>query len=615
MSLLLLFNGGGGGGPSTVFAAVAFDASGSLTVAEPTVETFAAFSVSATAGASASATVTRFAAFSVTGAASLHVPTPRAVGLASTYRVASVERGGTVRTFVPNGIITEDPGWEMSTFGAFTFTNPLYDRANSRLGKYDEVVVVKDNRIVWWGVIVTVTTTINGDDAVRTYRCADLLWYFDHRYVGKASRFNYARNPSFEAGSADTSWGSVGTIVFDNFSSDRYKLDDHSGKITAATADQDWYVYEDILAFTSTGVGDLLTIVGWYFIEDDGSFVGTALDGIGLALIPFDGATPEPQETGFARVNGGEDNPVRGSWQKLRATIYLPPDTTRDLQIRLYAQGGTIYWDAIQVVRMESLSSVSSATDFTSDIAKILQLLVLHAQDPAVDKDDVAIEATDISCPDTGVRKERHYQYADHAQILRAMQEFPAMEPGCDFYIDWTRNGPCDYTRTFRTAYPNRGTDRGFDYGLRLVVGPGGVNGERVVAYGHTDDGDQGITSSTVLGEGDGPDREEAGVLLPAPPLIVEEVIAAPVTTDIDALAGVAAQNLAARDDPDIWQVTVHAPTWVGVVLPGDTLPAHFVIQDEDGATIESFSDRVRVASCSASIDAEQLALTLNRVS
>lgn len=515
----------------------------------------------------------------------------------------TVDRDGLNARYIADPQITEQPTFELNSFGRMTFTLPSSNPDAARVGKYQEVTLVYRGTVVWWGLVISKEFDWpEGSPPRVTFRCADLLWYFHKRFVGKASRTNYALDPNFEADVGDPlylAWAVNGTVTFTR-DGDRYKLHGRSAKVVSASAGEDWFIYEDILGFTATGVGDLLTVSGWFFIEDDGSFVGPAIGQRGITLVAYDAGIPTQEPPAVIDIDGaiGGKTP-RGSWQFGRATMWLPPDAVRDLQLRCYAIGGTIRYGAIQMVRMESLSSVSSATDFTMDQAKLMELLVQHAQDTGLGKDDVNI---DTDCPEVGVRIERHYQYVDHANILRALQEFPAMS-GPDFWIDWAVPAPgSPWVRTFRTAIP-RGTARSLAY----KIGPGFA---WTRSFRHLDDGDAGISSITLLGFGDGPDREEYGIIDTSGTggLIVEEIVAAPVSTDIDALAGVAETEFAARSMPDVWGTVVHRPDWIGVLNPGDTIH-----MDYDNPADDTYQSTVRIVQVTLDTEHLNLQLVVNR--
>ena len=518
--------------------------------------------------------------------------------------MAKVDRFGQEPHHIRQPTVTEQPTFESNTFGRMTFTLKLNDADASAVTKYDEIVLVYGGNVVWWGIVIQKEVTWNPRKGAEvTFRCADLLWYFHHRFVGKASRTNYAIDPNFEADPGDPdygAWATVGTITFTRDGT-RYKLNGRSAKVVSASANEDWFIYEDIIAFTATGVGDLLTISGWYLVEDAG-FIGPAFGNWGMALVAYDGGLPSAEPPAVVHINPtATGSTPRGSWQFGRAKMWLPPDAVRDLQVRLYAVGGTIRFGAIQVVRMESLSSVTSSTDFTGDMAYVMELLVQHAQDPTYGKDDVNI---DTDCPDVSIRIERHYQFVDHANILQALQEFPSLG-GPDFWIDWTPPATPGgvWTRTFRCAL-ERGTVRNLTFKL-------GPKFPWTKSFRHLDDGDIGISSVTLLGFGDGPDREEAGVIDVSGTngLIVEDIISAPVSTDIDALQGVADQEFAVRSQPDTWGTVVHRPDWIGVVGVGDT-----VHLDYDFAADETYQDTVRVISVTLDTDTLDLALMVNRL-
>lgn len=516
------------------------------------------------------------------------------------YEIVAVDYYGT-RYGSLLGADFERCSWELSEVGtaAFSFNTKDADYSAQNLRVLPEILsreiqVWRDGRLIWWGVPVRV----EADEERVSVQCADLLWYFTRRYFGKADRTNLLANPSFEDPTSGA-WAASG-VAFE-YSNEQHNLGQLAAKLTQANALTDTFIFQQVLDYQATGVGTLLTVVGWFRINDDGSWVGEAIDNRGLTITRYaDGGGGVILQSGVFEIDG--ETP-KGTWQKAKATVWMPPDAIEDLEVRCYAPGGVIFWDATSLTIMESLSSVSSATDFSSDQALIVQMIVQHAQDAAYGKNDLNI-GTD--CPLTGIRRERHYQFAQHQLIWTALREFPELGDGLDFAI----LHPDAHTRTFTTFFPHRGEYRP---AFRLELGKTIAGGFRVSL-----DGAEAANNVTVVSiDSHGPDREEGGrVDTSLYGVDLELVQAAPAGTEIDSLDERAAQLQALLSEPVVVEVRVVEE------LDGQPVPAGRRIIDNlrPGDTVDVVIDygwvqidrRLRVVRCQLDGKANAMDVTLN---
>lgn len=452
-----------------------------------------------------------------------------------------------------------------------------------------EVQIWRHGRLLWWGIPVRPDA-----NAKRVqWRARELPWAFDHRYFGRADRSNYLDNPQFENGL--TSWVTHNTTP--TITASNKVLGGYAVQLEQITAQQDAYI-EQALLVTGTGVGTLWTLVGWYFI-DPVTWEGEAIGSRGLTLTRRD-LGGVIQESGVYEVSGST---VRGLWQRAEVTVWTPPDVTEYLLIRCYSPAIHIVWDALSLTIMESLSSVSSGYpnyDWTSDEAEMIERIVQHAQDPAYNKSDLNIGT---NCPVVGRRIEKHYQFAEHGGIGDALREYPK-EGGPDFWIETTPT-----TRTFRTA-AKRGTFRP-DAGRYLVYSAsrGRAMGNMAEDFSWAFDGEQAVSSSTILGSGDGPDREEGGFVDPGlfGGFTMEKVDQSPPGSSIDSLDRLASEMVVTLSNPELLTVSFKQPELIGVLMPGDTFP---VVIDYGFVQVEAIYRVVRLKLTCAT---EVFTATLNR--
>lgn len=462
------------------------------------------------------------------------------------YAVYVVSKtGAVVATLTTEPANVQSWEHELNDPGSCTIELPTTAITQADVTFPNEVQVWREGRCHFWGPV----TRIDANERTVRLQCRGLLWYFDRRFFGKADRDNLIGNGDMETGSL-SSWTSSGP---DTAASDTtIKIEGaKSGKLVESTAGADSYIYQNV-SVTAGGVGELITVAAWYYIE---SFTAAALDSRGLFVEVENGSTVESFD--FAVI---DDQTPRLAWQRAEVTVWMAPNTTRTVNVRLYAPQGTIYWDAVTVTKMESLSF------YGQDQARIAEHIVAYAQDNQAfthGKSDLLIAATSTSCPNTGITRDAHYQMADHANIGGTLREFSELDDGFDVSVE--QNGALRY---FHTWYPAKGTDRTASVSITNTMLAGDA------PFGWRYDGEQAANQITVLGEGDGPDREEGGAVDNSAfgGTTFEDVISARPGTPIDRLDALAAEELRARKLVTSVTLSLHEPSanLLGTLTVGD---------------------------------------------
>lgn len=594
MSLLLLLAAGGGGGGGAPVNVTPAASSIAFTAPIPTVVIGRRVypspgAITFVASTSNVRKTVRPAASSVTfvSPASL-VGVQPAGGVSGGYETWAVNKYGARYGNVKATV--DEIEWVLNEAGTATFQYATLT-ANGQVIKAleREVQIWRHGRLLWWGIPVRPDAT-----AKRVqWRARELMWAFDHRYFGRADRDNYLDNPQFENGL--TSWITHNTTP--TITASNKVLGANAVQLEQVTAQQDAYI-EQAIGVTGTGVGTLWTLVGWYFI-DPVTWEGEAIGARGLTLTRMD-MGGIIQESGVYEISGAT---VRGLWQRAEVTVWTPPDVTEYLLIRCYSPAIHIVWDALSLTIMESIGTVSSGYpnyDWTSDEAEMIGRIVQHAQDPAYNKSDMNLG---INCPVVGRRIARAYQFAEHGNIGDALREYPK-EGGPDMWVETTPT-----TRTFRTA-ARRGTYR--PEARRYLVysaSRGRGVGNMAEDFSWAFDGEQAVSSSTILGSGDGPDREEGGSVDPAlfGGFTMEKVEQAPPDASIDSLDRLAIEMVVTLSNPELLTVSFKQPELIGVLMPGDTFP---VLIDYGFVQVEAI---YRVVRLRLNCRTEVFTATMNR--
>lgn len=408
-----------------------------------------------------------------------------------------------------------------------------------------EVQVWQDGALLagrGWVVPVTPESTIDGGRDVTEFDCRGLLWYFDRLVVGDADRRNYLVNGSFGSATLDP-WTRVG-VTADRDTTRVVGPDPASAKLTQATAGTDTYLQQTV-TITAPAVGALMTVAAWFYVNPSG-FVGEAYGKRALFVQRSVGGVVKDFDVA-GLDNGVGESPVLGTWQRRVVTIQIPPNATEQIQVRLYAPGGVIWWDEVVLVAMDSLSFLEVDQGLVADG------LVVHAQAPAFGKVDLNIGRV---IPTTGVKRTIHYQHADHASIGRSLADLTTLDNGYDHSIDTD-----DTNRSYVVHWPRKGTGR-----------PAVAWSELVRVSLVPVDGTQAATAVIAPAEGSGPDREEGFARDPTlhGGLALEEVLP-PSSLPVGALDAKAAESLRLRSRASRFSLTFGPGLRVNSMFTGDT--------------------------------------------
>lgn len=405
----------------------------------------------------------------------------------------------------------------------------------------------------WWGVPVRPTKQL-GQRGVRQIQLAEIPWLFTRLHFGKANRTNYlGSNAGAELGTT-SGWTSVG--VDSATASGGWKAKgDYSFKLVNSGS-EDASLQRSIV-FTSGPIGNTISVAAHFYID---TWNGPPFANRGLYAEMRQGGTLLDHK--FTRI---DDRTPRGSPERaeipLSDSLWVPPNTTVTLNVRGYSIDGAIYWDEFFLGVMESIGSGS----FTgTDLTTFAVAMVNHAQDPTYDKDDLHI-GLDGSA--TGRKIFRGWQFADHGNIWNnGILDLCRMEDGIDFSMVYGANGRVARIHNRVAPALGKGQDRtALDMSL---------TGANVLDWGHTRDADQAVNSVVVLGDGDGPDREEAAYvdLTRFGGRALELIEAAPPKTPIDLLDEYARQVGRVHGNPSVLTLAFRPGRLVETVEVGDRL-------------------------------------------
>lgn len=434
--------------------------------------------------------------------------------------------------------------WELNGQGTVEISLPTTDVGAllCRFGR--EIQIWRDGTVLWWGPIVRPQVQM----WQATWGCADLLWYFKHRNMGRADRVNQLTNGDFESGETGWTFNSV------THSADTTHVAEgtHALKlIGAATEGENWakQIYTHTTQYSPTG--DLLTLNAWVWVQASG-YVAPAIELRGL-YAERRNAAGDSLDVQFEPID--DDVPARDQYVNL-LSVAIPNVMVGDtIDVRLYAPNGTVWWDLVTLTLMESLSYLDE------DMSVIMGDVVDYAQDRltfAHGKSDLNI---DHDTPTSGIRMARTWQFAEHRNIGDVLNEF-------------VKNGQVDMsmaitstTRTFTTHSPRKGSYKSGDT-LELDT--------NIATFTWSFDGEAAASSVVDLGNGDGPARPEGGATDPTVfgGLTLEIVETAADGVTVGELDTAAAETLRLVSRPEIIEATgyPHSPL-IGDLVEGDTVP------------------------------------------
>lgn len=459
--------------------------------------------------------------------------------------------------------------------GGFAVTYPKHDPPEA-VGQAADVLILEreiqilddDDQVVAWGVPLRKTRVSGRGDVTVT--CPDLGWHLGRRNIDGPITERLV-NAGFETGDL-TGWTATGSTTATVITSPR-RLGEYSVRLVQGTTGADRFLYQELLGVDGGDIGLYLTLATHFYIE---SWTGPALDARGLYVEGKQGATVRTFH--FVEI---DDATPRGSWQRIETGIWVPPGEVWDLNARLMAPNASILFDANRFVAMESLSVALAGTDIAVMAGDVVEFI----QDPAHNKDNLFI-GTD--CPPAGVTLAfpKAWQYVDHTPADRAINgELAPL--GFDWSIEFEDTGVGDvWTKKFTTHSPRQGVDRSAT--VTLELGPGG----NLASYDFDEDGTPVETDISMLGDGDGPDREEghAADTSDLDGLVLQGVHSAPPGTTIDMLDPMADDHLVRlKQLARLVKVTTHqrAGDLVGVLKKGDVV--RLVIDDGDAQVDGSY--------------------------
>lgn len=461
------------------------------------------------------------------------------------YVVKHIGIDGSGATVIPSANPKEIV-WELNTHEQATVGIPNTQAMTAVRPLQREIQIYRDDDLLFWGPIIPAETASDQGDV--TLDCAGAGWYLTKRFIDK-QRENNLTNPSFESGVTGWDQSGIGSAVATAVSTRSYR-DGQSVRLVNTVGQEDAYLRQSF-SETGTGVGTSVVVVAWFFIdsvtdhanERRGLFVQLSQSGVlkDFDYYPIDAASPQ------------------GVWTRAYVKLWIPPGESMSVEVRLYAPDGTIYWDATQAVIYESLSTASGGdVEAKKDVAEISAEIVRFVQKTYAGKSDLNLGTY---CPPSGQKLTKHYQFADHIRADQAIAEF--VDAG---YLDWwVMLFPT--TRLFVTNAPRRAIDR---TGITLAYG-----GDRVARYSYTEDGNDTETRVTILGDGNGPDREEAEAsdTTDTDGLILQGVYGSTPKTTLQALDDMADEFLRARKTIarlPVITTTQKAGDLIHVLRPGD---------------------------------------------
>lgn len=382
------------------------------------------------------------------------------------------------------------------------------------------------DQLLTWGPILDIQSA--GSDDAMHFTGASVDWYLfsGKRYID-GQRPDFLTNPSFESGGGSLGGWIDGGDVTSSVTTDWAIDGTHSARLVASHGGADEHLHQanDV---TAGPLGLLLTVRAWYQIE---SFTAAAYGSRGLFVQGIEGST--------IRASNGvaidENTPV-GVAQRAETTIWIPPNKTWTIDVRGYALN-SILWDDFDVVAMDSIGTNGAE----EDIAHLCRIIILFLQNLTVDVGKSNVYIVPPADGDTvGVTEAKQWQWADHTPADGQLHEWTERSDGIDYYMAYDADAG---TRTFVPARP-KGTDRTGDV---LLAFPGNV-----ADYRWRCDGTATVTTSTFLGDGDGPDREE-GFYSDASAiggLTLEQVTQAPSGAGVASLQPLAQGQVALLHDP-----------------------------------------------------------------
>jgi hypothetical protein len=492
-----------------------------------------------------------------------HTVSPTGTEATPTYDIKIVDMRGTLVT----DLTLAEPDtitWTLNQPDEFSFHFPKGAYTNTDLGVLvagggvSEAQIYRNSILQTWGPIIQASGS--GSDGKVTMHGSGVDWYLNRRFVD-GTITNLLTNGDFESGASGWATANAVTVTSDTT---QYQTGSKSIKLVS-TAGANAYIGQTV-APQPNGEGLLVILSGWHYIE---SFTGN-INQSALGLY-FEGVK-DGHRQGLPNYYPIDSGTPRNKWIKTPPIhLWVPPNESWQFNIRVYGVGGTIYWDDLKFVVMYSTSTPGDSSGHFPpvDVGDIVRMLVSSVQDESRGKSNLRIGT---HAHTVGIKQARSYQWVDHVQFDQAIREFIERDDGFDYYVDYTPT-----TRTFFQFSAKRGTDRHASITLKFVSGD---NTSNCVDYQFDEDAGQCITRQVMLGDDNGPDREQgdyadasnvAGIVL-------EDVRQAPQGSKVDSLQPFARERVRryGRAVPRTITMKVKGDTgYVNTLVCGDLVTIH----------------------------------------
>jgi len=431
-----------------------------------------------------------------------------------------------------------------------------------------EIRVDVEQETVFWGVPVRTSMGPEGMDL----QVQGVSYYLEGRHVGESARSNLLTNGDFDTdltgwtkvdpatsqltGVADASVRKLGagSIRIEGTSravGKRPNGDDIDSPTSPTDyAAEDRYYFQRTGSLFATATGPTICVVrAWFHIRDTGSFAYGAkpFETRGLYARTL---TSGDVWTGKSWYFPITDSTPRNSW--VRAEFEMLVEPTEKVEVRLYPPGSdgvtdsAVNFDAVGLFEEKQLSFYN--TDFLgTDVVEIVEGLVEHSQGLSVLGQDAPADKTDVNLrgdpanSTVGTKLTLAYQWSDHENIWDAIRDFIGFDGGTDFRLTWNGAKTERYLRVDRPLGSLK-TD------FNLQIDGASTN---IIDMDYGRDGTVVANSVIVLGDGDGPDREEGSAVDTSGLGVTwEHIERAPRDFDIDQLDELANGILADRATP-----------------------------------------------------------------
>lgn len=429
------------------------------------------------------------------------------------HELRLVTTGGVVQQELANFQLTQVQ-WQLNSMGLIQWTIPTQEPTFAPYAldtaKW-EIQYFRYGQLYWWGVMVDVE--ILGDGSTTQVTGYGLFWYAHKRFFGMANRVNWVKGYTYNNGFQQPATHFTPVSTHTDYSVTPPSPLIGSGPNTVVqlsgaggtdqAAGEDAYLEQSVSfpngGWTPQAPGLIMT--AWYYLENftgpAANFpggLGATMRGLWMGLYKIDGVTPlynvgaahddgsytpnlsSGQATSAAQITKAA---TTGSWVRLQAAL-IPPVTGSGApfpfvcKFRLYAPGGKILWGGLAMNQLDGYypPAVGNVREnvIVQRIAQIcLQPSSLH--DDNLEQMDTSKTDLNIGfdCPTMNVSQSTSYPYANHQNIMEALQDWQSQYQGLDMEILFPDPQHRNFT-TWGTA--NKGRKGLFQPWLPLFIEP-----------------------------------------------------------------------------------------------------------------------------------------------